>query len=203
VCSRPLNRVFRLPSQASLRLVLLGDSVHPKPHCRPLAGRPVGEGLAVAPTEPQMALPRTRRRAGFTLSELLFCLVLLLGGLVGSSVGGLHFRWVGVLVGFPVGFLTTAAALFLLVSIPESLWLAGPMYPPCHNGCCKGRVWPADIGDYDSVSVAGDPVLRCRCGRDYDKEGRRFMERLPGGTLKPYMVHRPFRGWLPETGRSQ
>ncbi|MGD2175544.1 MAG: hypothetical protein PVJ27_09080 [Candidatus Brocadiaceae bacterium] len=150
-----------------------------------------------------MALSPTGRRTGVTLSEMLFCLVLVLGGLVGSYVGGLHFRWIGVLVGFPLGFLAAAVGLLLLVAIPESLWLAGPMYPPCHNGSCKGRRWPADIGDYDTVVVGEELVLRCRCGRDYDREGRRFMERLPDGTLKPYMVHRPFRGWFEDTSGDQ
>jgi hypothetical protein len=150
-----------------------------------------------------MPSPPRRRRSGFTLPELLFCLMLMLGGLVGSCVGGLHFRWIGVLVGFPAGFLATAVAVLLLMAVPESLWLAGPMYPPCHNGSCRGRRWPADIGDYEIKNVDGDIVLRCRCGREYDRIGRRFMERLPDGTLKPYMVHRPFRGWFPDTGTDE
>jgi len=46
--------------------------------------------------------------------------------------------------------------------------------------------------------VDGESVLRCKCGRDYvtrDAE-RRLMERLPDGTLKPYMVRRNYRGWV-------
>jgi len=82
---------------------------------------------------------------------------------------------------------------------------AGPWVPSCHTGRSKARRWPSlrdrDQGDYERVWVGDDSVLRCRCGRDYvtREAGRRFLERLPDGTLKPYMVHKPRRGWFPDS----
>ncbi|MCE5241126.1 hypothetical protein LLH23_21900 [bacterium] len=134
------------------------------------------------------------RRTGMTLIELLGCSVLLAVGLAVAVAAGKHYGWLGAVVGFLVGFVGAYLLLFLLVAIAEMLWLGGPKYPPCHNGCCKWR--ERSWGDYEIKNADGDMVLRCRCGRDYDQRGRRFMERLPDGTFKPYMVHRPFRGWF-------
>ena len=138
------------------------------------------------------------RRSGFTLIEVLACSVLVAVGVAVAVAGAKHYGWLGAVIGFPVGFIGTLLLVYLLIAIPEMLWLAGPKYPPCHNGCCRWREW--STGDYEIKNVDGDMVLRCRCGRDYDRRGRRFMERLPDGTFKPYMVHRPFRGWFPDIG---
>jgi len=147
-----------------------------------------------------MRVRRTKRQLGFTLIEMLGCVVLLAGGLAVAVAGGRHYGWLGVLIGFPVGFLGMGVIFLLLIAVPELLWWAGPMYPPCHTGSCQWREWSPGFGDYRFAKVDGDLVLRCRCGRDYDRRGRRFMERLPDGTFKPYMVHRPFRGWFPDIG---
>jgi len=60
-----------------------------------------------------------------------------------------------------------------------------------------------DLGDHKYAMVDGGSVLRRKCGRDHvdDPPERRFMERLPDGTRKPYMVHRPFRGWSSDEDR--
>jgi hypothetical protein len=133
-----------------------------------------------------------------------FLLISLLGTIqVGREHGWLwgtaHF------VLFWLGLVALCALLFLSVMLHEWLRRGGPLYPPCHNGTCKGRRWLSltykDWGDYQRVVADGESVLRCKCGRDYvcDLPGRRFLERLPDGTRKPYMVHRPFRGWFPDS----
>lgn len=147
-------------------------------HLHPAVLWIVGVGLVVAALLPAVRLGQERGWLAGVAAFALFCLAL---------VGCLFL-------------------LFGLLLVGEFIKRGGPRYPPCHNGTCTGRRWPSlhqkDRGDYERVWVGDDSVLRCQCGRDYvtrDAE-RRFMERLPDGTLKPYMVHRPFRGWSPDTG---
>ncbi len=149
-----------------------------------------------------MRAPETGRCKGMTLIELLGCVVLLAVGAATGSAGAVRFGLTGALVGFAVGVVGTWIIVVLLVGVGEKLWFMGPLHPPCRNGTCRWREW-GDGGDYEIAMPDGDPVLRCRCGRDYKKVGRRFMERLPDGTLQPYMMHRPFRGWFPDTGTEE
>jgi len=46
---------------------------------------------------------------------------------------------------------------------------------------------------------SGGYAYFCRCGGRYRKTGRRFMEEIPDGSLRPYMIWRAFRGWFPES----
>ncbi len=152
--------------------------------------------------------------------ERLFWIVLLslavAGGLAAAARTSQTHGWLGAIMGAIGGFLFTALALlgcfFLLFGLAltgEFIKRGGPRYPPCHTGKCKSRRWPSlddrDMGDYEQVGVGDDRVLRCKCGREYvggDGE-RRFMERLPDGTLKPYMVHTDYRGWVPDADENK
>ena len=124
-----------------------------------------------------------------------------------TAVGvGTGHGWVVGAVSFLVFWLLLVvliAVLFPLAMLVEYARRGGPRYPSCHNGTCTGRRWPslnyADRGDYTLTVVDGEAVLRCRCGREYvERPPGRFMERLPDGTLRPYMVHRNYRGWFPD-----
>lgn len=137
---------------------------------------------------------RATGRHGLTLIELMGCSVLLAVGAAVAVAGARHYGWVGGLVGFLLGVVGTWAAVYGTVAVAEAVWLAGRPLPQCHGGLCQTP------DHYQLVNVDGDWVLRCRCGRDYVKAGRCFMERLTDGTRQPYMVHRPFRGWFPDTG---
>jgi len=132
-----------------------------------------------------------------------FLLISVLGTIeVGRDHGWL--RGVGYFVLFWVGLVAVLALLFASLLVYEWLRRGGPRYPPCHNGTCQGRRWVSfvdkDLGDYRRTFADGESVLRCKCARDYVEdliEGR-FMERLQDGTRRPYMLHRPFRGWSPD-----
>ncbi|MGD8239153.1 MAG: hypothetical protein PVH68_11410 [Armatimonadota bacterium] len=136
-------------------------------------------------------------------------LALCMCGLAASLVTGQRLGWIGYLLGFPVGLLGPVVTLFGAGWAFEYLRRAGPRLPPCHTGKCRGRRRPSlhnrDRGDYERVTVGDDSVLRCKCGRDYvtREAERRFLERLPDGTLKPYMVHKNFRGWFPDAGAGE
>ena len=133
---------------------------------------------------------------------------LLLASLAGAVSTGRDRGWlwgVGHFVLFWLSLVALLALLFLSLLVHEWLRRGGPRCPPCHNGTCKGRRWVSfvekDLGDYRRTVVDGRTVLRCRCGGDYveDLVGGRFLQRLPDDTLKPYMVHRPFGGWVEDT----
>jgi hypothetical protein len=126
------------------------------------------------------------------------CLVLLCAwGLMVALPVNRSLGWVAGVVGFA---LAIAGALGGWYAI-ERWYAAGPFLPACHTGKCQGTREAWGLGDYQLVQVGDYVVHRCRCGHEYMmRRGRRFMERVPDGTLKPYMVHRPFRGWFPDRG---
>ena len=151
----------------------------------------------------QWRLAKPRATAGFTFCEICCCLFVGLCGLATTLVAGEKFGTLGYVLGFPACLL----GLFVIGVIAGSLEAAYAYFargwpPPCHTGKCSGAfsVWGGpDHGDYEVAVVNQDVFYRCQCGREYDRVGRRFMERLSDGTLKPYMVHRSFRGWFPDT----
>jgi hypothetical protein len=140
-----------------------------------------------------------------TLKELFGCLVLCACGVMSSVLAGRHFGFLGYVIGFPAGFLGTALALFGVGWLYLYLDQAGPRVPACHTGRCRvpRGVLNDDWGEYEMAGrdEHGNRIIRCGCGREYviTDGGRRFMERLADGTLKPYMRHRPFRGWCPDS----
>ena len=124
-----------------------------------------------------------------------------------SLAAGKRCGWVGYVLG-PVGFLGGLVALgfvmLLLAWVAQALSRWGPEFPPCRTGRCRGgRWWRDDRGDYEPAGWDGhhrDSVFRCRCGGEYvvTDRGRRFQELLPDGSYRPYMVHRPYHGWVPD-----
>jgi len=101
-----------------------------------------------------------------------------------------------------VGCLLVPAILCALVGMLFALEFArqaGPRYPICPGGQCRGGRWCSvdSIGDYEWQTVDEVRVLRCKCGHELvPSEGDTRLDlRLPDGTLDAYMVHRGFRGW--------
>jgi hypothetical protein len=140
-------------------------------------------------------------------------LVLIWGmvGFLGGTAGFAAFGWAGFVGGFLAGLLLPVVAILAIAAVEHVLWQAGPSLPPCHKGRCTGapvwRVWADDDGDYERAFDLDDGSVyayRCRCGLEYgltvEADRCCFMERRPDGTLRPYMVHRRFRGWRPDPG---
>jgi hypothetical protein len=130
-------------------------------------------------------------------------LVLVLGacGLAVAWFGAERFGWLGCLLGFALGAAGGFAILYGVLQACAHLWKGrGGWFPPCHTGRCRKGAPLEKGGDYESTMVDGELVYRCKCGRDYVMldGGSRFLERLPDGTLRPYMIHKPFRGWFPD-----
>ena len=65
-----------------------------------------------------------------------------------------------------------------------------PLRPICKNGKCKSDdyKWVTSIGDFH-------PVFICSCGNIYIQNGGCFIELLPDGKSKPYMIHSLFGRW--------
>ena len=156
-----------------------------------------------------MSLLGTMPRPGFPVSErgdvmvgfreLYGCVLLTFCGLGVGSLAAVRFGWPGAILGFAVGFVGAFLLIWALVWTICFLEQSGAYLPLCHGGTCRGGRKPMDKADYEWARKQGVDY-RCKCGHEYVMKGggRRFLQRLPDGTLKPYMVHRPFRGWFPD-----
>ncbi|MCE5238856.1 hypothetical protein LLH23_10235 [bacterium] len=138
------------------------------------------------------------------LSDCLTLMGLGLSALAAALLGGQRFGWPGAAAGLILGPVAYAVVVVVLLGAQDLLERKWP--PPCHEGRCRGSFWHGP-GTYEIVVVqdvadrAFHILHRCRCGHAYEEVGRRFMERLPNGTLRPYMIYRPYRGWFPDPGQ--
>jgi hypothetical protein len=135
------------------------------------------------------------------LDDMLHCLGVVGAALIGAHFGRQLFGWPGAVGGLVLGPIAYVLLVTALLSVQDLLEREWP--PVCHEGRCRGS-FRRKPGDYEIVVVQDiadrqhHSLHRCRCGHYYEQLGKRFLERLPDGTLKPYMVHRPFRGWFPD-----
>ncbi len=125
------------------------------------------------------------RRAGRTLTECLTCQLLLGLGLLGSLVGSRRYGPVDSLLGV-AGVLLGLGLMLLAAWIHDLLYRGNPYLPACRS--CGAM-------DYAADQASRYYVWRCRCGRSYSREGRRFVEYTEEGRAVPYLVWRPLRGW--------
>lgn len=136
-------------------------------------------------------------RLAATLMECLCLTALLLLGIAGSGWAYHRFGWFGLILGFPLSIITAWAVLYALLCAASALFEG--RLPRCHTGTCRGGFWDQE-GDYDADFADDGLIYICRCHRQYRRVGRRFVERLPDGSLRPYLVFRPLRGWRADTG---
>jgi hypothetical protein len=139
------------------------------------------------------------------LSDLLFLLMLALAGLLTASWAGDRFGCVGYILGLPLGVVAMFGAVYAFalawVYVEGLLFDGVPWLPTCRKGrCVGGRL--TDFGDYNSVrdGKGGLFGFRCRCGDTYRKVGRRFVEVASDGTLRPYLIWSPVKGWTDDEG---
>jgi hypothetical protein len=139
------------------------------------------------------------------VSGPLLLFLLGLAGVLAALWLGKSFGCIGYVFGPSIG----AAAMLAILCAGAVAWLlirnllfrGIPWLPSCRNGCCRGGIL-AHMGDYkpvwnDDGSLRG---FRCRCGFVYRKVGRQFVELAPDGSVKPYQVWVPGKGWLPDHG---
>lgn len=132
---------------------------------------------------------------------LLFALGLVAAPLIGGHFGRQLLGWPGTVGGAVLGQVAYVSLVLLLGHAHE--WLRRDWPPLCQEGKCRGS-FRRKPGDYEIVVVQDTTdrqhhiLHRCRCGHYYEHLGKRFMERLPDGTLRPYMRFRPYRGWFPD-----
>jgi hypothetical protein len=135
----------------------------------------------------------TSRQSGVTLIELMVLTVLFALGCAGAVWGGTRYGWAGGIIGFVGGLAVPAGLVEFLIYMDKMLYRGRPLFPTCRSGTCH-------YGDYQYQAVEGGGyALFCRCGDRYRKTGRRFMQEMPDGSRRPYMIWKAFRGWFPET----
>jgi len=142
--------------------------------------------------------------SGVTLIECLIAFVFLMSGVGTALYAAKRFGWLGGLLGFFVGSFGCWAVLLLaafVAVIAFGLFNGLPEFPVCGNGRCKFRIFMG-TDDYHYEKIDDDVGVRCRCGLVYvrAKGTKQVLERLPDGTLRPYMVWKPLRGWYPDSG---
>jgi len=138
-------------------------------------------------------------RTAATLIEFLLVFAFLGVGVAVAQRAGSSYGLLGYVGGFVVGvaggfagFLafgyTIGYAIGVLTGIPE--------YPECSNGKCQAG--DAPDSDYRFEMLGDRLVARCKCDLVFVKKGRRFMRLEDDGSLVPYMIWKPFRGWFPD-----
>jgi len=142
---------------------------------------------------------------------LLWCLlglVVLAGGLTVAHCLGVGLGPAGDILLLLAGCLAIPLCIAVFIgtlSLADIARQAGPRYPPCPTAHCSGgnQLSITDPGDYERHTADGETLLRCKCGHELvlRRAGRRALLCLPDGTLQPYMVHREYQGWLPDTGK--
>jgi hypothetical protein len=101
--------------------------------------------------------------------------------------------WIGYPVGFVVVFLLAWAVLLgrILLLFP---------FPSCRHGKCHSiddYTW--NWGSLFGREAWGVYYYKCKCGHQYIREGKRFMEILSDGTKCPYKKLIGFRKWTDDT----
>lgn len=138
--------------------------------------------------------------AAFTLIELigflvLFIFIYLFGHLIHAKIGGILGWLIGGLAGI-AAFLVVGATLVLL----KNLAVGGiPHLPRCLEGTCRGSgMFIGSCGDYKWQKYGNTYNYVCKHGGHYNRHGGRFVIVNEDGTEEPYLIWRPFRGWLPD-----
>jgi hypothetical protein len=147
---------------------------------------------------------RTSRHAAVALHDLAMLALMLAAAIVTASFGAERFGCPGGVVGFVFGPFLLIGFL-LAICIPLDFiegWLSSglPRLPVCRNGTCRSGAY--ELRRFvEGEGSAIDWV--CRCGVRYRKEGQRFLEVLPNGSVAAYRIWRPLRGWCHDSEQDQ
>ena len=143
-----------------------------------------------------------KARTGVTLVELLLVIAFLGVGVAVSQYAGPKYGVFGYVVGFIAGTVGSCGLFFafgIIVAYIFEIFTGIPEYPVCANGKCRVRKVPDS--DYRYEWTDDRLVARCKCDTPYVKKGRRFLLLQADGSLTPYMIWKPLRGWFAdETG---
>lgn len=141
---------------------------------------------------PSQNTPAGSSSNGFTLIEILLIGFWLGSGILGAYIFRryFHFKWAWAFGAFAgLAFLPILAEL---IDFMHCLFIKGiPSFPFCRRGKCH-RQKDYELEYKDRIQ---DFVWVCRCGENYDKQGRRFVRLNEGGQWEPYLIWIPFKGW--------
>ncbi len=138
-------------------------------------------------------------RSGVTLVELLLVAACFVCGVVIALRAGDTYGVLGYFGGFALGFVApfaVVAAIGLTVAYLIGALTGIPEYPVCAAGKCHSRDAPNSDYRYEWDEAENRLIARCQCGTPYVKRGRRFFRLGEEGSLTPYMIWKPLRGWF-------
>jgi len=127
------------------------------------------------------------------LIELITLLSIICAGYACGKFIGSHFGIIGWIVGVFIGALGAIAGWFALWKLGDIYEKWRPFRPICKKGKCSSD-------DYNLVqSLEDGAIFRCKCGTQYFRSGRRFLELLDNGETVAYMKRRGLFGrWEPD-----
>jgi hypothetical protein len=130
-------------------------------------------------------------RYAATLSELLFGMAALLAGFVFARMGGERLGWWGYPLGFVGGIALAMVLALIYAAAVDLLWSGIPPHPPtCRSGKCR---WE----DFELRRVGDNGAgWFCRCGDQYRKRDRRWVQILPDNSERRFVIWRPIGGWV-------
>lgn len=137
------------------------------------------------------AMQKTPQR-GFTLPEILFIIAAICLGTVAARWAGARWGLLGYPLGFVAGVFLLLCLGLLIAFLTDVFWSGIPPHPTyCRRGKCR-------FEDFEIRKIGDDAGWFCRCGDRYQKRGRRWVEILPDGSVRPYVIWKAFKGWLPD-----
>lgn len=137
-------------------------------------------------------------RSGQTCIELLYVVLGIATGVALASYLRIRWGWPGI----PVGFICGAGAWY--VGVPAFFrlveWLR-PISPRCRCGRGGFENYRHEKWLHNADGKSDGCIEVCKkCGARYLFKNWRFLEILPDGSFRPYMIAKPAIGWRPEEG---
>ena len=133
-----------------------------------------------------------QQQRGVTLIEILVAAIWVGIIFICARYGYGRAHWPGLLGGIAIGIIAPPVIVHSLGFLEDFFWGGIPRFPQCRAGTC-GK------DDYETIEFDDHWLLwQCKCGKRYDKQGRRFVEVDDEGMIHHYLKWVPFKGWTDE-----
>lgn len=129
-----------------------------------------------------------------TLPRLIVTAIWIASGVVLSSLLGRAWGTFGYVFGFLVGVVIVILLTWIIILSRNLLLMP---FPVCRSGKCRTfRDYTWKRGTLYGREKGGIFRYRCRCGDEYIRDGRRFLQVLSDGTTRPYKKYEGGNQWV-------